>query len=179
MTGLQLLILIDLRLHCLLTGPHARVLTIIQFSTVVKVHQLVSLLTGAWRCPHDPHHRLARPAPVNLREAQTGGSIASLSTCAGNGGVCSTAARLPLQFRDLSIAQAGSTWDITNCCSADQRAEDGTPGYDSSASPSLRKMARLDRGRTPMQVRLHPRHLIASAWELTVQPVKGKIFQWH
>ena len=148
-TGLQLLILIDLCLHCLLTGPHARVLTIIQFSTVVKVHQLVSLLTGAWRCPHDPLHRLARPSPANLREAETGESFAFLSACAGNGGICSTAARLPPQFRDLSFAQAGSTWDITNNCSADQRAEDGTPGYDSSASLSRCETARLDPGRAP------------------------------
>ena len=115
----------------------------------LRVHQLVSHSTGAWCCPHGPFHRLACPSLVNLREAQTRDPFASLSACAGNGGVCSTAAGLPPQFRDLSIAQAGSTWNITNNCSADQGAEDDTPGYDSSASPSLRKTARLDRGRTP------------------------------
>ena len=113
------------------------------------VHQLVGLSIGAWCCPHDPCHHLACPAPANLREAETGGSVASFSTCAGNSGVRGTAAGLPPQFRDLSIAQAGSTWNITNNCSSDQGAEDDTPGYDSSAPLSLRKTARLDRGRTP------------------------------
>ena len=46
------------------------------------VHQLVGLLTGAWRCPHDPFHHLDCLAPANLREAKTGGSVASFSACA-------------------------------------------------------------------------------------------------
>ena len=100
-------------------------------------------------CAGYPARSFACPAPANLREAETGASVASFSACAGNGGVCGTAAELPPQFRDLPITQAGSTWNITNNCSADQGAEDDTPGYDSSASPSLRKTARLDRGRTP------------------------------
>ena len=51
-------------------------------------------------------HRFACPAPANLREAETGASVASFSACAGNGGVCGTAAELPPQFRDLPITQA-------------------------------------------------------------------------
>ena len=43
----------------------------------------------------------------------------------------------------------GCTWNVTTNCSADQGAEDDKPGYDSSASLSRRKTARLDRGRTP------------------------------
>ena len=48
-------------------GPHSRVLPTIQGATVVLVHQLIGLLTGAWCCPHDPFHRLllsfSRPLP--------------------------------------------------------------------------------------------------------------------
>ena len=39
-------------------------------------------LTGAWCCPHDPVHHLVCPSPVNLREAETGDSVASVSACA-------------------------------------------------------------------------------------------------
>ena len=57
-------------------------------------------------CAGYPARSFACPAPANLREAETGASVASFSACAGNGGVCGTAAELPPQLRDLPITQA-------------------------------------------------------------------------
>ena len=116
---------------------------------------------------HYPTHNLACPSPVNLREAETGDSVASLSACAGlgNSGVRGTAAELPPQFRDLSITQA---WvDLEHHQQPQRRSRSG------------RRRARLrflsvtvtlynseTRLRPDPQARLHPRHLIAAAWEL-------------
>ena len=63
-------------------------------------------------CAGYPARSFACPAPANLREAETGASVASFSACAGNGGVCGTAAELPPQLRDLPITQAvrGYIW---------------------------------------------------------------------
>ena len=57
-------------------------------------------------CAGYPARSFACPAPANLREAETGASVASFSACAGNGGVCGTAAELPPHLRDLPITQA-------------------------------------------------------------------------
>ena len=115
-----------------------------------------------------------------------------MSACAGNGGVCSAAAGMPPQFRDLSIAQAGATWDITKSCSSDRGAEGDTPGYDSSVSSSRRKTARLDRGRTPRcastPVTSSPQHGSSrrEGWgkrrykhERTRTSGRGKGSKWH
>ena len=80
--------------------------------------------------------KLESPSPPSPPVQVTAASAARQQSC------------LP-SFATFPSRRPGSTWNITNNHSADQGAEDGTPGYDSSASLSRRKTARLDQGRTP------------------------------
>ena len=80
--------------------------------------------------------KLELPSPPSPPVQVTAASAARQQSC------------LP-SFATFPSRRPGSTWSISNNHSADQGAEDGTPGYDSSASLSRRKTARLDRGRTP------------------------------
>ena len=124
-----------------------------------------SPLTGAWCCPHDPSHHLACPAPVNLREAETGDSVASLTACAGNSGVCGTAAELPSQFRDrphhAGLGRPGTSPPTPARIEGQKAALPAT-------LPQSHRHATKQRDSTKAgpQARPCPRHVIAAAWEL-------------
>ena len=80
--------------------------------------------------------KLELPSPPSPPVQVTAASAARQQSC------------LPI-FATFPSRRPGSTWNITNYCSADRGVEDGAPGYDSSASLSRCETARLDRGRTP------------------------------
>jgi hypothetical protein len=125
-------------------------------------------MTGAWCCPHDPFRHLACPSPVNLREAETGDSVASLTACAGNSGICGTAAELPSQFRDrphhAGLGRPGTSPPTPARIEGQKAALPAT-------LPQSHRHATKQRDSTKAgpQARPCPRHFIAAAWELPIR----------